>query len=581
MKRILSLLTPFILSAIPYEINFVGLKDEAALKSMLDVSDLVLLQNRPPASLNGLKYRISSDIPDLLKVLRAYGYYDAMIHTDLREESGRDVQVYLYIQPGEQYTIGSYEILKTDCNSPLSLPWCTSLTPDNLGNPAISIDLVNTEQEILSELSRCGHPLASVESRKYTVDMKTKEMHTAICVNEGPLAKFGAANISGLHKVKRQFIEKKIMWDEGSTYNPVCIEETQKKLLNTKLFSSVLITHDKEINAAGELPMNIQLLEAKHRQFSLGAFYATVDGFGGNFSWANRNFRGEGQDLSLDGEFSMRFLAGSLVYKIPDFLKDDQSYKAIAAIERTNIYPYTSFAYRGANYFERKFNDKKNFIAGFEVEHINVSQSANNGTFLFASLPFMARFINADDLLNPTKGYTIVYQASPYLSLFDDRTCFIKQRLTTTFYVPMRNKKLIWAARAQFGSIAGANQKNIPIPILFLGASEDDLRGYRYLTVSPLNEDGQPLGGRSAIFLSAEARLRITELIGLVPFADFGTVTLNEYPTFDTKWYKSVGIGARFFTFFGPLRFDVGFPLDKRKHIDKSYRIYASVGQTF
>src|SRR5690606_38323206 len=153
------------------------------------------------------------------------------------------------------------------------------------------------------------------------------------------------------------------------------------------------------------------------------------------------------------------------------------------------------------NYFERKFNDKKNFIAGFEVEHINVSQSANNGTFLFASLPFMARFINADDLLNPTKGYTIVYQASPYLSLFDDRTCFIKQRLTTTFYGPTRNKKLIWAARAQFGSIAGANQKNIPVPILFLGASEDDLRGYRYLTVSPLNEDGQPLGGRSAICL--------------------------------------------------------------------------------
>lgn len=552
---------------------------------MFDVSDLVLLQDRPPASINGLRYRISSDIPDLLKVLRSYGYYDASVTSDLKEEGGKDVQVYLFIQPGPQYKIGSYEVFKSDCLAPISIPWCEPFTPQRLGieigSAALSTDIVNAELQLLTELSRCGHPLAEVQSRKVAVDMKTKEVSATVCVNEGPLAKFGPLSISGLKDVKPRYLTERIIWDEGSTYNPDCIEETQKRLLNSNLFSSVLISHDREVNAEGELPMRVQITEAKHKQFSLGAFYATVDGFGGNFTWLNRNLRGMGEQLSLDGEFSFRYLAGSLVYKKPEFLREDQSYKALGEIERENIHPYTAFTYRGANYIERKFDAKKSFIAGFEIEHINVSKSANNGTYLFASLPLQARFINADDILNPTKGYTIVYQASPYQSLFEGHTHFIKQRLTTTFYIPMRNKKIVWAGRAQFGSIAGARQEQIPIPILFLGGSEDDLRGYRYLTVSPVNEDNQPLGGRSAVFLSAEARLRITELLGIVPFADFGTVTFSELPTFDAKWYKSIGIGARIFTFFGPLRFDVGFPLDKRKHIDKSYRIYVSVGQTF
>ena len=116
---------------------------------------------------------------------------------------------------------------------------------------------------------------------------------------------------------------------------------------------------------------------------------------------------------------------------------------------------------------------------------------------------------------------------------------------------------------------------------LFLGGSENELRGYRYKTVSPLNAHRKPFGGRSAIYATAEIRWKATKTIGIIPFADFGTVTLSQVPDFTAKWFKSVGGGLRYFTFFGPLRFDVGFPLNKRKGIDPNFQIYASVGQTF
>lgn len=584
MKRLWMILSPFFLAALPYEINFVGLKDEAVLKAMFDASDLVTLQDRPPASINGLRYRIAGDIPALLKVLRAYGYYDATLTSEVQMENEK-VQVYLLIHPGPQYALASYEVYHKDCAQPVEIPCCAPFTPEQLGlkidGPALSVNIVNAELNLLTELARCGYPLASVEKRRIIVDMEQKKMEAAACIDEGPLSKFGPLTVSGLNGVKPRFVLRRLAWKEGQLYNPDDVEETQKRLLNSGLFSSVYISHDSQLDAEGALGMKMKLTEAKNRQVSVGLFYATVDGPGMNFSWTHRNVRGMGETVSLFGEVSKRYYTGSLTYKKPDFLTMDQTYRALAELEREHIHAYIAFTYRFANYVDRKLDNRRNLSAGLEVEHIAVSNSASNGSYLLLSLPFFARYNTTDDLLDPTRGYTIVYQPHLFQSLRHGNQRFAKQRLTTTFYIPLWKKWLVFAGRVQFGSIAGTRQKNVPLPYLFLGGSEDDLRGYRYMTVSPLNEHRKPYGGRSALFLTAEARIRITEKIGIVPFADFGTVTFSELPTVDAKWYKSVGGGLRYFTFFGPLRLDVGFPLDRRKGVDPAFRIYASIGQTF
>ncbi len=585
MRRVIFFtLAPIVAFTLPYTINFVGLRDQTVLKAMFDASDLVTLQDRPPASINGLRYRIAADTPALLKVLRAYGYYDAMITSDIEVRKG-EFEVSLFIHPGPQYALASYEIYMGDCTIPASIPNCAPFSPERLGleigTGALSVNIVNAELKLLSELSRCGYPLATVEKRKVEVDMAEKEVKAASCINEGPFSKFGPITIFGLKGVKPRYITRKIAWKEGQIYNNDYVEETQKRLLNSDLFSSVLISHEEQVDAEGELPMKMRLTEAKHRQVSLGVFYATVDGFGGSFAWTHRNLRGMGEIFSVNGDFSQRYLAGTMTYKKPDFLRLNQTYRVVGAISREDIRAYTAFIYSAANFIERKLDPRRSGSIGFEIAHYNVSDSASNGTYLFAALPFFAKYNTSENVLDPTKGLSVVYQMIPYQSLFFSNQHFVKQRLTTNFYIPLRTSRIILALRAQFGSIAGSNQENIPLPVLFLGGSEDDLRGYRYKTVSPLDDEGDPLGGRSAIFTSVEIRIRVTKTIGLVPFADFGTVTLSEIPQVDAKWFKSVGGGLRYFTFFGPLRFDIGFPLDKRKHLDKNFQIYASIGQSF
>ena len=585
MKRIFFLLAiPVFSFSLNYEVRFIGLEDKAALNSILEASELVLLQKRPPPSINGLKYRADADIPILLKVLKSYAYYDAKISTKIIDEN-QDIIVNVLIDPGPQFTLQSYQVYSGDCKELFHEDQCSTLTSEKLGlkigSAALSQNIINAELNVLEELSKCAHPLAFIDKRRITVDMKSNQVMADCCVQTGPFAKFGPTSVFGTENVKPEFIQNKIFWDEGCPYDSDLVEKTQKKLLSSELFSSVLITHSENVDSMGYLPMKIRVSEANYKKITLGAFYATVNGPGGNITWTNRNFRNMGEIVTCKLEYAQKSYTGQLLYKKPDFLRFNQTYKAYAEANHENITAYKSQLYRLANYIERKTSSYGFFSLGLKMDYIQVRNSATNGNYFLLGAPVFGKYEYIDDALDPKSGFSLAYSITPYQSLESKNIQFAKQRITGTCYIPMiPSKNLSLALRFQAGSIAGTSRNNVPLPKLFLGGSEDELRGYKYQTVSPL-KGHKPLGGRSAIYATAEIRIKIFDKIGIVPFFDTGTVTNRQMPVLTTTWLNSVGLGLRYFAFFGPLRFDIGFPLNRREGIDSFYQIYASVGQSF
>ncbi len=601
MLRAFLLLIPSLSFALAYDVHFLGLDDKAALKALKEGSELVNLQERPPVSVNGLRYRVQSDLPNLLKVLRAFAYYDATISTSIENTTG-PIQVNLFIHTGSQYELGPYQIFHQGCHETVEeFSGCGSIRGSDLGlevgKPAFSVDIVNAELTLLQRLSRCGHPLAYIDKRRIEVDMASKTVNPSVCIEEGPLAKFGPSTLYGLKGVHPRYLERRFAWKEGEVYDSDLVEETQRRILKSDLFSSVLVSHAEQTDQIGELPMKIRLTEAKHRTLSVSLFYATVDGPGGSAGWTHRNIRGMGEILSAYAEWSLRYWIGSVSYAKPDFLRLDQMYRAMADVSRENIYPYLAFSYRIAQRIERKIDDQRSVSWAMKFEHIRVSDSGNDGHYTLGGLPIMVKYSSTDSPLNPTRGYSLIYQGTPYQSLEHGSQHFVKQRITGCFYAPIAKSDVcVLAIRAQVGSIAGAGREDVPLTKLFLGGSLDDLRGYRYKTVSPRKHDSphrnKPLGGRSALFGTVETRFRVTKTIGFVPFFDIGTVSTQQYPNTHSKWFKSVGLGLRYFAFFGPLRFDVALPLNRRhkyesspdkkpQYFDPFLQFYASIGQTF
>ena len=77
-----------------------------------------------------------------------------------------------------------------------------------------------------------------------------------------------------------------------------------------------------------------------------------------------------------------------------------------------------------------------------------------------------------------------------------------------------------------------------------------------------------------------ELRARITEDIGLVPFLEVGGVFDSAVPDFDEDLQFAAGLGLRYYTPVGPLRVDVGVPLNPRD-TDDFAQLYISIGQAF
>jgi translocation and assembly module TamA len=590
---------PIFGTALDYEVRFIGLEDKAALNSILESSQLVSLQHRPPASINGLRYRIAADIPILMRVLHAYAYYDSSIDSSI-VNTDSTLRVDLKIHPGPQFSLRSYHVYHgPDCTQLATLSGCIPLTSDQLGlklgSPAISTSIIDAELKALDELSKCGYPLAKFYKRRVEVDMADQSVSADSCLNEGPLTRFGPAIYFGVKQINPRLLEKKLSWQQGDLFNSDLLEETQERLLKTELFSSVVITHCDKVDERGELPINLRISEAKHKKFTLGLFYATVEGFGGNVTWTNRNIGGMGETLSVMLEYAQKASALNITFRNPDFYRFDQTYRAVFEASNEEIFAYhigndplTSFfkfhQYRLANYIDKILGEKGFISFGLKADYINVNMSATNGVYFLLGLPFFAKYENlVEGLLDPKGGFSVSYSITPYQSIRESNVHFIKQRMTLTKYFSLNSSKsFVLAFRLQVGSIAGTKRENVPLPKLFLGGSEDEMRGYKYQTVSPVNSSHRPLGGRSCIFTSSELRMRVHENVGLVPFFDCGQVTNLQYPTIDTKWLKSIGIGLRlYFASFGPFRVDVGFPLDRREEIDKRFQIYASVGQSF
>jgi translocation and assembly module TamA len=141
---------------------------------------------------------------------------------------------------------------------------------------------------------------------------------------------------------------------------------------------------------------------------------------------------------------------------------------------------------------------------------------------------------------------------------------------------------VVVAGRVRLGTIFGASLFNIaPSRRLYAGGG-GSVRGYGYQQLGPKDVDGDPIGGRGLAEFALEARVRLKQFggnFGVVPFFDGGTLTSSAQPDF-SHWRYAAGLGVRYYSLFGPIRIDVGVPLNRQRG-DGPFAVTVSLGQAF
>jgi translocation and assembly module TamA len=185
----------------------------------------------------------------------------------------------------------------------------------------------------------------------------------------------------------------------------------------------------------------------------------------------------------------------------------------------------------------------------------------------------------SNSLLDPTKGFRVNVKLSPEVQKNSDGgfDSYVRALAETSGYFPVM-KSLVLAGRVRVGSIVGAARDDIaPSRRLYSGGG-GSVRGFGYQQWGPKDVNADPIGGRSLSEFAIEARYRFGDY-GIVPFFDGGRVGEGSTPSIRGMRYGA-GIGARYYTNFGPFRIDLATPIARQKGESK-IALYISIGQAF
>ena len=138
--------------------------------------------------------------------------------------------------------------------------------------------------------------------------------------------------------------------------------------------------------------------------------------------------------------------------------------------------------------------------------------------------------------------------------------------------------RIVLAGRVRVGSILGARTQSIAPSRRFYSGGGGSVRGYGYQLIGPRDAANTSIVGRSLTEFAVEARVRLGSF-GIVPFLDGGNIYTSPMPKF-SKFRLGTGLGARYYSSFGPIRIDIGTPLNRQPG-DSRITVAVSLGQAF
>lgn len=595
-----------------YDVTIVVDEADAAQRAALDKgmranSQLLNLRDDPPDSDLGLERRYLDDENTARKLLRSLGYYNGKAACTV-DWKASPVAVTLTLVPGQRYTLGTSSVAYVppdEAGQPLPerAKKILERAPKSLaalgladGVPAEAAAVSAAAGKVPEWLERRGFPFASATPR-YTIFPSSHTLDAAVTVQTGDFARFGDITLSGTDAVHVDYLRRLAPWnreEEGgeganAVWNRDKLDDYAAILQQTGLFREVRVSPGTLEN--GRLPVKIQATEAPPRKLTGGVRYSTDNGLGVQGVWEHKNLFGEGEKLRLAMPVLENKQEFSATFTKPAFDRADQNLVLYGAVRHEDTYFYELMAVAAEGGVDRRLS--RRWWAGARVKGQSGKVREEGQawrSYHYVGAPVWLRYDGSNDLLNPTRGWRAQGTVTPYTGFYEKMFAVVKvEGEASAYYAPFRtpdgkpSDTLVLAARAMVGSMpgsTGARVQDIPPALRFYTGGGGSVRGYKYQSIGPKDKKGNPTGGLSYNEVNLEARFKVSETIGLVPFIDGGMVYDAMLPTLGKNMAWAAGLGLRYYTGMGPIRLDIAFPLQNRDN-NKSFQFYISIGQAF
>lgn len=536
--------------------------------------------------------RRARDDNDLLDtMLRVYGFYDGEVRNSVARVPGEErVALEFEVNTGPVYRLSEIDLKGLDAVG-VDVPAARAIFGMQVGDPANSDKIVAGRLAVLTQLLETGFPFAETGEPDLLIDHEARSGALTVPVTPGGQYRFGGviANDSGLFGSRH--LERIARFERGDIFQASEMDDLRRAILATGLVSTATLTPVAATDPVGSEPgtvdINVEAVAAPLRTIAGAVGYGTGEGYRAELSWEHRNF------FPPEGLVRARLVGGTqeqllnLVYRRNNFMKRDRVLTAQVLASNIDRDAFEARTFLVSASLERQtnliFQKKWTWSLGAEVLRTDERDSrtrvvgGSRRTYYIAALPTSLSYDGTDDLLDPTSGFRLGGRISPEYSLQSGGTAYARIQIDGSYYQPVSDK-VVLAGRVRLGSIVGANRFDIAPSRRFYAGGGGSVRGYGFQAIGPRDGNDDPIGGNGLAEFSLEARVRFGDF-GVVPFFDAGNVYAGSTPDFSGIRYGA-GIGVRYYSNFGPLRLDVGTPLNPQPG-DSRIGVYISLGQAF
>ena len=530
-----------------------------------------------------------SDYRTIVQIMYDEGYFSPVVNIRLDGQEAAEIdalsapaqfkQAVIAITPGPTFRFGTAIVQPLAPDTELPKDFAT-------GQLATTGAIQQAASAGVQAWKDAGHAKADLESQRVIARHAQARLDAEIDLDPGPRLTFGKMIIQGDTRVRHHSIEKIAGFPSGEVYSPQELQKVGTRLRRTGTFSIVSLKERETPNPDGTLDFDATFEDLPPRRLTFGAEIASNAGIDLTASWTHRNVSRRAERLRF--EAALRNIGGSedldgrigLRLDQPDRLGPDDSTFWSTLLERRNTENYNvtvaSFSY-GAR---RTFSDRLYAEASAGFQWSDADDAYGTGRkFRYFILPFRSEWDERDSKVSATRGFYLDAQVTPFVGL-SDTDSGIRMFFDGRAYNDLGTAgRLVLAGRVQLGSVIGPPADGVTPDFLFFSGGAGTVRG------QPFESLGIPIGtgvagGRSFLGLSGEIRGRVTEALSLVGFYDYGVVDTSSFIGSGAAEHAGAGIGVRYdLGGFGPLRFDLGFPVQGTT--GSGLQFYIGIGQAF
>lgn len=535
---------------------------------------------------------------DVVNALKAYGYYTPTIDVKFRDR--QHVDVHIDKGPRTHVNVLDVRIVGEAKDDPeVKKLLADSALMKDQGKPLSHehYEYLKKQLDTLA-LSRgyfdASYPLHRIEVRPWE-----QRADIYLVYVSGKRYRYGDVSVQG-SQIRRSSIDALQPFKKGDPYQTSDIAEFNNRLGRTNWFRSVSVRpqldqqqgDDDQVtrpsnddstvasaqqNAAEQhavAPVSVHLIAADRDQFKTGIGYSTDDGPHAQFGWTRpwMNERGDSLTNSLYFSQPRQSLAGQ--YRIPLEHPLDDAYEFNYGFDyiddndtrSRNLWFTPTRAWHFANGWDQRL-----YVRFSQENFTQASDSAN----VFLVTPGVSWNRTAvDNEQFPMHGNRQDLTLEGTTKQFGSDISFMRAVATTRWIESIGDNNRFFL-RGNIGATQTDSFSKMPPSLRFFAGGDSSVRGYSYETLAPRDGDDDLLGGKNMLTGTFEYQRRLSGAWWGATFYDVGNA-FNSWS--DQSLKRSAGVGIRWISPVGPIRFDLAHPFDDDR---SSWRVHFAIGPEF